>query len=109
MKIKRELCGQIVEIELTDTELYQAYRKYCVNSYMFDVKDFIRTYLKNNENIKTAYVREMAELFFDEKNNELTDIYAMARVVIPYLKCIGISCNYTVEDFFDSDAELNCI
>lgn len=109
MNIRREFCGQVVEIESTDIELYSAHREYCINTYMIDVKDFIKTYLRINENIKTAYVREMAELFFDEKNNELTDIYAMARVVIPYLECIGITCNYTVEDFFDSDAELNCI
>ena len=109
MKIKRELCGQIVDIELTDMELYQAHRDYCINAYMVDVKDFIRTYLKITESIKASYLREMAELFFDERNNELTDIYAMACVVIPYLNDIGIDCTYTTEDFFDSDAELNCI
>ena len=64
MKIKRELCGQIVEIELTDTELYQAYRKYCVNSYMFDVICNLWYHAIHWKNYKRAQQQRQAELHY---------------------------------------------
>lgn len=67
MKIKREILGQTIEIELTKKEIFDAY---CVQEYLFDVSS-CRDYLSNMyceepwyedlpEEIKVLIVQEAA-------------------------------------------------
>ena len=110
MEIKRTFCNQPVYIHLTYDEICEAHKEYCINSYVADVRIFIDTHLNIKDVIKRSELKEMAKLFYFERLNEYTDVYAMARAVIPYLKeKLGIDCKYTVDYFIDSDAELNCI
>lgn len=112
MKIEREIFGQKVFIELSENELYKAHREYCVSNYVYDVECFIKDHLKINEKrvkISDKMKLDMAVLFMDEKQNEITNIYAMALAVIPYLEEHGIHCKYEADDFICSDIELNCV
>ena len=101
-----------IEHELTQNELYQAHREYTTNMHAIDVMQFIINHLKIKDihkMIAEEHFYKMANLFYDEKLNEITNVYAMARATIPYLKRIGIECEYEPDDFFNSDIELNCI
>lgn len=111
MKIRRHFLNQPIVIELSDDELYDAHREYCIYSYIHDVKLFIETHLSINDNIERSHLKVMAELFYEEKmERDYTDIYAMAMVVIPYLSDeLEIDCQYNPNDFIDSDVELYCI
>lgn len=108
MKIKRE--G--ISYELTDDEVYKAYREYVIKMHAIDVISFIINHLKIKDihkQMEEKHFYEMANLFYDEKLNEVTHIYAMALAVIPYLKEHGIECEYEPDDFICSDEMLNCI
>ena len=109
MEIKRSFCNQPVYIHLTYDEICEAHKEYCINSYVADVNLFIRMHLGVKDIIGRTHLKEMATLFYDEKLNEYTNVYAMAKAVIPYLENLGINCNHTPNDFIDSDIELNCI
>lgn len=108
MKIKR--AG--ISYELTNDEVYKAYREYVTQMHAIDVMSFIIKHLGIKEihkQLASEHFYNMANLFYDEKLNEVTNIYAMALAVIPYLKEHGVECDYEPDDFIDSDVELNCI
>ena len=101
-----------IDYELTQQETYQAHVEYVTQMYAIDVMSFIINHLKIKDihkQIEPIHFYKMAQLFYDEKLNEYTNIYAMAKAVIPYLKRIGVECEYETDDFIDSDVELNCI
>lgn len=112
MQIQRHIFGKMVLIELSESELYKAHREYCISNYVYDVECFIKDHLKIDAKkviITDEMKLDMAKIFMDEKQNEITNIYAMALAVIPYLEEHGISCKYEADDFICSDIQLNCI
>lgn len=101
-----------IDYELTQNELYQAHREHVTKMHAIDVMQFIINHLGIKEihkMIADEHFYKMAQLFYDEKLNEVTNIYAMARATIPYLKRIGVECKYEPDDFIDPDVDLNCI
>ncbi len=109
MEITREMQGLKITIQLTEEELYKAHREYSINIFVEDVKDFIEKHLHIKEGfLRTNYgfdnedFHEMATLYYNEKLNEQTESYSLAKVIIPYLEDRGVDFEETIEDFENS-------
>lgn len=88
-------------IALTDLEAYGIFKYYSTKFRMPEVKAFIqeRLNLETKEILTEDECYALAGEYENETQKGFTDCYAMAQVVIPYLKKKGVEVKKRIEDF----------
>ena len=88
-------------ITLTENEAYSIFKYYSTKFRMPEVRSFIQERL--NLEAKDILTEDECYALAGEYENEtlkgFTDCYAMAQVVIPYLKKKGVEVKERIEDF----------
>jgi len=93
MKVLRKYRGLEVTIELTEDELYKAHREFVVDSKKSVIRSFIEDRLDvdlKDCNLSVEDINALAEVVYEEEVKGFTEIYAIAKTIVPELKARGV-------------------